>query len=244
MVFEGEWKQTVFQRVINLSSFLFFALFLAPTASAAELKIWVKAFIPSEHPTNVEYVLPRPGHPGQFMIPDPIEAGVCFATDDRMFSSDPAASARMTSAITLAFSDGNLSQAPTHETGETRIFWCADGAEKHPPKSAPTERMFWGTPAQADGRVQVTLEANANNPHVTGSPSIYYAGGFVYSMSERRLSYRLTIGRFPAFEVYAQLDDGEIVKVFNRDPAEGSDVWSLISVGGIGTRNVLGEVNF
>lgn len=243
MFFGREWKRTVFQQVIFLC-LVFPHFFSASAASATELKIWVKAFIPSEHPTNADYVIPRPGHPGEFMIPDPIEAGVCFATDNRMFSSDPTASARMTSAITLNFSDGNLSQAPKHETGETRILWCADGLEKEPPKSAPTRRMFWGTPARADGHVQVTLEANANNPHVIGSPSIYYAGDFIYSTSERKLRYRLTIGRFPAFEAYAQLDGGAIVTVFDRNPAEGSDVWSLISVGGIGTRNVSGEVNF
>lgn len=210
----------------------------------AELKIWVKAFIPKYHPTNQNYVLPRPGHSGEYMIPDPIESGVCFATDNRSFSSDQRASARMTSTITLMLSGGNLSQNQSHQVGETRVFWCADGTEKHPPKSAKTSRMYWGTPAHADGNIQVTLEGNANNPHVVGSPSIYYAGDFMFDSRKKKLRYKLTFGRFPAFEVYAQLDSGQVVKLINENPADGTDVWSLISIGGIGTRSASGEVNF
>ena len=236
-------RQFASQICVNRSLLFWVFVFYANMASAAELKIWVKAFIPKYHATNEGYVVSRPGHSGEFMIPDPIQLGVCFATDDRAFSSDPAASARMTSMITLVYTGDKISKYEVHRTDETREYSCADGVEKQPPKSASTSRMHWGTPAQADGSLQVTLEGNANNPLVAGSPSIYYAGDFIFTPHSKILRYRLTLGRFPAFEAYAQLDGGRIVTLFTEEPAEGSDVWSLISVGGVGTRNVSGEVD-
>ncbi|WP_171208871.1 MULTISPECIES: hypothetical protein [unclassified Ruegeria] len=232
----------------KLGELLFVALcFMMLTsfgAAATELKIWVKAFIPKEHPTNPGYVRPRPGHQGEFMIPDPTDASVCFATDHRLFSSDPAASARLTSSITVNFSDGNLTEAPSHVTGPTHVYWCADGTAKNPAKSAGKDQMFWGTPAQADGAIQVTLEGQANNPHVFASPNIYYAGSFLFDTSNKKLDFQMTIGSFPAFEAYAQLDGGDVVQLFTRNPADGANVWSLISFGGLNTRNVAGSVSF
>jgi len=36
-------------------------LMATPVSAQDELRIWVKAFIPREHPTNPGYVLPVPG---------------------------------------------------------------------------------------------------------------------------------------------------------------------------------------
>lgn len=221
-----------------------FMILTSVEAAANELRIWVKAFIPKEHPTNPSYVQPRPGHQGEFMIPDPTDSSVCFATDHRLFSSDPAASARLTSSITVNFSDGNLTEVPSHEIGPTHVYWCADGTAKHPAKAADKDQMFWGTPAQAEGSVQVTLEGQANNPHVFASPNIYYAGNFLFDTNNKTLDFQMTIGSFPAFEAYAQLDGGDVVQLFTRNPADGASVWSLISFGGLNTRNVAGSVSF
>lgn len=221
-------------------------LVFTEVASAAELRVWVRAFIPKEHPTNAGYVIPRPGHPGEFMIPDPLQADTCFSTDHRGFISEEGASARMTSTIAIVLENGNLSVDSKQQTGPTHMLWCKDGNEKGVPKTAETNRMFWGAPAQADGQIQFSLEARANNPHIAGSPDIYYAATFLYSVDSKKLNVKATIGDFPAFEAYAQLDGGPVVNVFTRQPADAADVWNLIT-GGLGvfnTRTLTGETSF
>ena len=61
------------------------------------IQVWLKGFIPAQ-PTD--HIKPLPNNPGKMMITIPNVPG-CFSTDNRSFSDDPAASARMTSFIEI-----------------------------------------------------------------------------------------------------------------------------------------------
>lgn len=214
-------------------------------AAADELVVWIKAFIPNKHESNPSYVRPQPNNPGKWMIPAPMESDYCFGTDNRMFSSARNASARMTSTMKLTFTTGpggSLASLPSHETNLTHKLWCRDGADREAPRPAGTGQMYFGNPVQADGVIQFSVEGRANNPFVFGSPSIYYTGNFYYTKATKTLKFVGTIGKFPAFEAYAQLNNGQPVTIFRVPPSTGSTVWDLINFGGLGTRSSGGEI--
>lgn len=62
------------------------------------LKIWISSFIPKD---IAGYTMAVPGQAGRSMIPGPTPLSDCFHTDQRGFSSDPNASARMRSLVEL-----------------------------------------------------------------------------------------------------------------------------------------------
>jgi hypothetical protein len=82
--------------------------FLAATSTQISLLvlIWIKAFIPINVPG---YTQPAPGWGGVTMINDPWVPG-CWLTDNRMFSNDAAASARMTSMLAVTAVDLTVNQ--------------------------------------------------------------------------------------------------------------------------------------
>ena len=99
-----------------------------------------------------------------------------------------------------------------------------------------------GTPAVAGSQTQLIIQAAASLPFITGSAWIDYSGDFTFDNATHKLTYRITIGNFPAFEAYAQLDNGPVKKLFVEEP-RGATVWSLLDLGlGVGSRVESGAV--
>jgi hypothetical protein len=104
--------------------------------------------------------------------------------DNRTFSDDRDASARMTSTMKLTFTGGSLSANSSHKTDPTHKLWCKDGSDREAPREAKRDNMHFGNAVQADGVIQFTVGGRANNPFVPASPSIYYAGNFYLGNAE------------------------------------------------------------
>jgi hypothetical protein len=103
--------------------------------------------------------------------------------------------------------------------------------------------MSVGHPAYAADidQAQVVTDNRASNPlvifHVRPvpginiAPSIHYGGNVFYTRSTGDLRFQGFVGIFPAFEAYAQLNDGPITAIFKQQPAPGTTVNSISYAG-------------
>lgn len=212
-----------------------FGLFQASPAEAEDtVRFFVRAFIPKSHPTQPGAIKPVPGRDGLFMLPDVLPTGSCFDTDHREFSADPAASARVSTDITISL--GNSVQVKpssggaAHRAGATVKRKCSDGSEQKR-ATADVGACSIGAPASADNLVQVVLGCSAGNPLVPGAPKIDYDGTITYDKVAKTLAFQATIGNFPAFEAYASLNGKPFKKIFSVGPAPGSTPWALFDAG-------------
>jgi hypothetical protein len=231
------------------------------SAEAEQLHIWVKAFIPNAHPSRPAYVRKLPGDPPRWAIPGPtipwtdvnipVLFDTCFLTDNRGFSPDPNAYARATSEALLTYENDNVSIGQAegralHRADPSHEVNCDNGSEKAS-KAAETTGMAFGTPAVAEGVVQVVLSAQTRNPLAPrfGTPAIDYGGTFTWNIKKRTLRFQGYTGSFPAFEAYARLNNGKSVRLFDLMPKDGTSTWHLYDMGlGVNTRNFIAEVEF
>jgi hypothetical protein len=219
---------------------------LVSSVSAQDrIHIWVKAFIPNSHPGNPGYVKPVPAQPGRWVISAPVGSD-CYMTDNRTFSGDPNASARMTTEFTFTVDNGSATTGPAgpkpiFATGPTHDVNCATGADLLQPRTAATADMHMGHAAFADGIGQVVIDCRAGNPFFVFlpgtpisfpyAPDIRYGGTFTYDTAKETLRFQGSTGVFPAFEAYAQLNDGAVQTLFRLDPGPGTTVISLTAAG-------------
>lgn len=231
---------------------------------AEELQVWIRAFIPKEHPRNQSYVKPVPRNPGNWMIPAPslgpidkltqlvssvpLEGDTCFSTDDRGFDKTVNASARLTTAFKVAV-DGQakvikpLVSNSVNFPGQSKAYKCSTG-ELLMSKPGRMQIDSVGGPHVADGKTQVIVQPAASLPFISGSAWIDYSADLVFDKDKSTLSFRVTLDRFPAYEAYARVGSGAVRRLFAVNP-EGDDVWSLFDLGVGATPRVLsGEVKF
>jgi hypothetical protein len=191
-----------------------------------KITFWIKAFIPGSIDGLTSEV---PNHPGTTMIKGPFR-GVsdCFHTDNRGFSDDPAASARMHSGVTIDFSGPNPQLSGVlHRCSPTIECDCEDGDEECN-KSGDTSRMgFTLAPASAGRTAVVTLEGASNNPCVAGSPDIDYRGSITIQADERSVEFDGFVDVFPAFEAYSRINNNPSAKLFTVGPKPGATPWNL-----------------
>jgi hypothetical protein len=91
--------------------------------------------------------------------------------------------------------------------------------------------MYLGHPAFAQGQAEIVIDGRANNPLVTLSPDIQYGGHFTFDTQKETLRFNGSVAIFPAYEIYAQLDNDPLVKVLEAEPAPGSTAKDLIDCG-------------
>lgn len=210
------------------------ALFSGATFADDRVHVWVKAFIPRDHPGNPGYIFAVPGHPGQFILHEPAGA-YCAATDSRSFSNDPAASARLTTEFVLTVNGqvviGPSGPRPMFVTGLSHRVDCTTGADVMPPQRAPTSGMHVGQPAFAEGVAQVVFDGRASYPFIPLAPEIQYGGTVTFNVASRALRFQGSTKMFPAYEAYAQLNDGPIAALFRLPPGAGTTVVSLLELG-------------
>jgi len=218
---------------------VFFAVLglLAPQATQAQdtVRFIVRAFIPKSHPTSPDAILPVPGKPGMFMIPDALPTGLCFDTDHREFSADPAASVRLATDITLLLGSPvqvKATSGAAHKAGVTVRRNCLTGGDEKR-DTASVDSCSIGAPAVADQLVQVVLQCKAGNPLVPLAPRIDYGGTITYDSGAKTLAFQATVGAFPSFEAYASLNGKPFKKIFALPPADGTSPWALFD-GGLG----------
>jgi hypothetical protein len=226
--------------------------FLLATASgpaeAETLKIWIRAFIPNQHPTNPGYIRPLPGHPGRTMIPgpnipfvtnDPVPwIGSCYSTNDRGFGAHPPVvtapvkDAKVASAMSIGIQANQLGPVTSELAimGVTERYAC-ETAELECIETASAEDTSLSAPAMVGDRIRFTASASAKNrctmlPFLT--PGIKWDGSFLVSPREGTVRFTGTIAQFPAYEAYVSLNGGPAVPIFQEGPEPGSTAWSLL----------------
>jgi hypothetical protein len=199
------------------------------------LEYWMKAFIPNVHPTNPDLIAQVPGHPNRWMLKGPLPNGICFETDDRGFSNDRNAKAKVTTHFSL-ITDGAIVRIEpqdgmhVHEAGVSTKLDCNTGMTIDERRGLFGVRAI-GAPAIADGKSQIIGQASIKNPFTAPlSPYIDYSFNYIFDSNEGTLKYSLTIGAFPAFEAYVSIN-GSPPNAIIRRPATGNSPFSLYDMG-------------
>jgi hypothetical protein len=236
---------------------------LLPTTLSETITIRLRAFIPNVHPTNPSFGLPVPNKPEWRMIPGPLPqfvqilpvdsikaAADCYLTDNRGFSSEAMAQSKVRTEFRIVINHGQISINPdearlAHRAGASSRLNCTSGeviAEKPGTFDGVFGVRALGQPAAADNKVQIIGQAAIGNPHIVGAPMIDYAFDLTYDSTTKQLAYSITLGNFPAFEMYAFRGSKAPVTVFQVPPVAES-AWGLTDGGvGLNIRTLSGKV--
>jgi|GEM_PF-2477212 len=152
-----------------------------------------------------------------------------FAGDERSFSNDPDASARMHSEVTIV---GLSSDAP--QFTENPI--CGESLELDEQGNilqrdkAPTDRMKFvnlrgsqtvdpegGVVDGISGAVQIDFFGSASLPLIA-APDIDYSGTLVIDRAEGNILVSGATNGFPAYEMYCSIDGGSVVTLARIEP--------------------------
>jgi RHS repeat-associated protein len=172
----------------------------------AELEFTIKTFIPAASVT------------------DPL--GRVFTGDARGFSTNPSASYRtlqMLRVETDPAKAANPLRSQVRNTGRTGRLQPNPASGK-----ASVEGLVANGSRDAQGNAAVTVQGSATNPLVPGAPSIDYNLNIVASPSGESVSVTGTQDGFPAMEIYVRNEQGQVMTVYQFDPASvGNGLGSL-----------------
>jgi hypothetical protein len=207
------------------------------------LTIWIKAFIPNKHDTNPGFIRPRPGVAGQTMIPGPnipftdisvpLVGKFCYNTNNRGFSMEPGAEAKITSFITLKVSIEGLREASIaapvlHPTQE---YDCHTG-QVTCVKTANPDTVKVSQPAVSGKTITFSMNGDAANPciHVSAAltPSIKYHGIVTVDVEAGTVTFKGTTADFPSYEAYLSVDGKTPTPIFQLPPEPHSTAWALV----------------
>lgn len=199
------------------------------------LRLWLNAFIPA----RMEGVEPVPTgpHVGKTMLPSPGPLDAWFLTDQRGFSDDPTAHSRMHSALELELPSCRI-VAEAHccddtvqvdpETGEELCCECPETSDMaFRDVRLSQEAQTWS----------VTLAGSTKNAclkvgPVKVSPNLDYNGVFTVmwndDLSIVTVLFEGHVETYPAFELYAALDDQPPVAVFQLPVEPGTTPTNLV----------------
>ncbi|MFE7777710.1 DUF3238 domain-containing protein [Streptomyces sp. NPDC057445] len=203
--------------------------------SIQSVKVWLKAFIPKDVPG---LTLPRPNHPGETMVGGLPLVGDCFLTDQRGFSSDITASARIHSEIALDVKAGGLVLHEYNDCSPTHEVDCEDGDLDIVARGDSSRIYFFSIKAPAAGMVTFEMKGAAKNPCIEESADVDYQGAVAIvvwrepsedgqEMEKARIDFQGFIDNFPAFEMYAAVNDGPGQQVFAVMPLPGNSPAAL-----------------
>ncbi len=203
-----------------------------------KLLIWIKAFIPGEI-SGYTKTVPGGTHKGEKMVPGPTPISDCFLTDNRDFSKDIDAGSRINQIFEIDLSTMNVL---THNAycDETIELDCGDG-DVECSKQGDSSNIKYQILKQTPNYLELSIKSSSNNPCFTGSPAIDYNGKIKIDKSIGMITFIGNIDQFPFFEMYAKLDKGNVVNIFNKSALPGKtpgDLW------GDADRPVTGEKVF
>ncbi len=156
--------------------------------------------------------------------PSPFDNDICYLTDQRNYSSDPNASARITSKATLSLFDGAAKLVSSSgETGITSAVTCSTGAQFCTDK-AGTENLKWGQLSEVGSTITLSIDAAGANPCIVPGfvvPSIRYKGQFRVDTSTGKLAFEGDVSQFPSIEAFVVYQKGTPMVLF-QEPAIGT----------------------
>lgn len=198
-----------------------------PPVGITKIDLWIKAFIPEQGTfTHVRFGQSSP-HAGKTAIPHPTLPDYYYLTDQRSFSKDVNASARMNLHVEL-----NVGQAvpnmhtvragcditiETKGSGEERARATADGSG-----------IFANNFSQSSNQsIRFWVEAAASDPLISVAPDIDFKGWITLDFKENQLFFDLLVDEFPAFEGYFSIDGGPAKTIFQLLPEPGASPFNL-----------------
>lgn len=143
-------------------------------------------------------------------------------TDQRNFSNDIRARARMHSEITLDCSGTIPALTQAHRCDVTTVCDGQDGEVKCQRQASTSDMKF--TLISVEPSVVIRLDCKASNPCAPASSAlddIDYKGTIVIDPAARRIAVDLLIDLFPAFEAYAAINGGVGAILFRHAPPAG-----------------------
>lgn len=199
------------------------------------VKLWIKAFIPGTYEHAA--IVPGDGaHSGKTMLNSLWVVNRCFLTDQRAFSSDIHAEARMHSEIEFDLAKGKENYQ-FHHCYETIEVDCKTGIEKCRAHGSTTRMQFHDIEVSADKKLyRMEIKAGSRNPcvkiaRIKVTPSLDYAGSITIACTDDPckaiVTFRGKVEEYPAFEMYARANDGPIETVFQVDVAPSATVSDL-----------------
>lgn len=185
------------------------------------VKVWVNAFIPKDIPGQTVSVT----GPGPHFGKTALSFGNYFLTDQRSFSADINASHRMQTVVNVDFTTKSVQGASncneTVRLGDNFLVECQQTATA---SNLLIKSISVGkTPDGKDG-YYFTIEGGAKNPCVAYTPNAFVPEinwkliVFVLKDSNDKISIGLdgTIEPFPAFEMYASVDNAAAKQIFTN----------------------------
>lgn len=221
------------------------------------IHFWIKSFIPSKSASKSVAlqltdsggtVIPVPYAPIPTSVPYPQRLNIneCFSTDDRDFSANPTASARVTTEFLIKINGRNMRVEsvpgrdiarydPTHhvncKTGEIILSLTAN------------KTVHVGEVKEDKFARVLYVSASVGDPFYVNAPKVDYKISFRYDILARKITIEGSTGVFPAFEAYIEYD-GETKTVLRRMPDPNSTAYSLFDLNmGINTNNFKHVIN-
>jgi hypothetical protein len=207
-----------------------------PTGQAIrKIKLWIKVFIPNTG-AEVTVVAGSGAHAGKTAVSIAWFGSRCFLTDQRGFSSDIHAEARMHSEIEIDLAKGKETYQ-FHHCYDTIEVACKTGEERCRGQGDTSQMQFHDIEIAPDRtRARLKIKAGSKNPCVRigvlkVAPNVDYTGAISIEISDDQRSAIVTfqgkVERYPAFEMYASANDGEPYTVFRVDAAPESGIRDL-----------------
>jgi hypothetical protein len=204
-------------------------------ASIRTIRIWIKAFIPS----TVEGAQLVPGsgeHAGKTMVANRWLLNRSFLTDQRGFSSDIHAEARMHSEIEIDLVKGRET-FHFHHCYDTIEVDAKTGEEKCRAQGDTNHMRFHDFDKSPDQRrYEVRIKAGSKNPcakvgPLKVSPNVDYVGTITVLIGDDPSMALVTfdgkIEKYPAFEMYATANGGEPQTIFQIDVEPNAGISDL-----------------
>jgi hypothetical protein len=190
-------------------------------SNMSRVKVWIKAFIPRDI-AGLTKLVPAGPHQGKTMIPGPTPLNDCFLTDQRSFSDNISAAARMHSEVEFVLDRDEPTILQSHRCYETTEVDCEDGSVECTGTGDSSRMQFFNMRIVTPTIISVQLRAAANNPCFRGSPDIDYEGTIILDVSTSQVTFEGKIDAFPAFEMYATRDGSAPRMIFQMMPPAGN----------------------
>jgi hypothetical protein len=191
-----------------------------------KIRVWINVFIPGAIAGSI--LVPGKGpHAGKTMIPTLV--GLCFLTDQRSFSPSSSDSSRVHTEAEIDVQRNEL--ATTERCDYTVEVNCDDGSEGC--KEPASAQVQWSdlTHSEDMRNFAVDVTAAASDPCALGAPDVDYQGRIAVQLDDTResatISFNGLIEPWPAFEMYAQVDEGPAHSVFALPPLPGATPWGM-----------------
>jgi hypothetical protein len=190
------------------------------------IDIWMRAFMPDPgHAAGASESIVQSGA-GSSIVKLSLRNrdSECYATDHRGFSSDPSSTARLETHFSLIPTGRNTAMVhPASQRTSAAIINQVDCNTfvSLRSESGRVEKDHIGTPTVRDGTAHVAghiVGKSAIAPSEQG-PTIDYSFDLRWRPFPGELTATVSVGTFPAFEMYARVPGGEWVEVVRTLPS-------------------------